>query len=166
MKISKSSRYAESSTVFTAASRLVQLLRKGMVVASATCAFLSVAHAAPSVQVVANASITTNELPLASLRAIFSMRVRNWPDGKPVTVFVLPDRDERHVAFSKEILYVYPYVLRDTWDRMVFTGTGKAPIEVKSEDELLKRVAATPGAIGYIPKGKVANEKIKILEIR
>jgi hypothetical protein len=94
------------------------------------------------------------------------MRVRNWPDGKPVTVFVLPDRDERHVAFSKEILYVYPYVLRDTWDRMVFTGTGKAPIEVKSEDELLKRVAATPGAIGYIPKGKVANEKIKILEIR
>jgi hypothetical protein len=132
----------------------------------AACVSISAAQAATDIQVVANSSVTANELPVTSLRAIFAMRIRAWPDGKPVRVFVLPDRDELHLAFSKEVLRVYPYVLRDTWDRMVFTGTGQAPIEVKSEEELLRQVAATPGAIGYIHKRKQTHEKIKILEIR
>lgn len=145
---------------------LVRSLLKFLAVASATAAVVYTAHAAPTVQVVANSGVTASELPVTSLRAIFSMRTKTWPDGKPVRVFVLPDRDESHVAFTKEILHIYPYVLRDTWDRIVFTGTGQAPIEVKSEEQLLQKVAATPGAIGYIKQGNPSHEAIKILEVR
>jgi ABC-type phosphate transport system substrate-binding protein len=84
------------------------------------------------------------------LRAIFSMRMRAWPGGEPIRVFVLPDDDQVSNEFCRDLLGTYPYVLRTLWDRMVFTGTGLAPTIVKSEQEMRARVLATPGAIGYV----------------
>ncbi|HSW15228.1 MAG TPA: hypothetical protein VLI06_20435 [Solimonas sp.] len=86
----------------------------------------------------------------ALLRSIFTMRVRQWPDGRPLRVFVLADDHPLHDRFSRELLGTYPYVLRNAWDRAVYTGTGLAPSVVSSEDEMRRRVLATPGAIGYI----------------
>src|SRR5688572_23575176 len=117
------------------------------------------------VSVIVNEAVPDDERSLGSVRAMFSMRVKAWPDGTPVRVFVLPDRDELHVAFAKQVLRVYPYVLRETWDKLVFTGAAQAPIEVQDEITLQRRVASTPGAIGYV-RGKPKHEKTKTLEIR
>jgi ABC-type phosphate transport system substrate-binding protein len=84
------------------------------------------------------------------LRGIFSMRVRAWPGGEAIHVFVLPDDDDLSGEFCRDLLGTYPYVLRTTWDRLVFTGTGLAPTVVKSEQEMRRRVLNTPGAIGYV----------------
>jgi hypothetical protein len=121
---------------------------------------------AADINVVANPSVTTDEISLATLRSVFLMRARLWPDGTPITVFVLPDRDERHITFCRSLLKIFPYVLRDTWDRAVFTGTGLAPIEVANQEELVRRLASTRGAIGYIQAEKAPDEKIKLLKIR
>jgi hypothetical protein len=86
------------------------------------------------------------------LRAIFTMRLRAWPNGPPVRVFVLPDSDPVSDRFYREQLGMYSYVLRAAWDRMVFTGTGFAPTIVRSEEEMRERVSRTPGAIGYVSK--------------
>jgi ABC-type phosphate transport system substrate-binding protein len=84
------------------------------------------------------------------LRALFTMRVTVWPDGKPARVFVLPDRSELHDQFCRERLGTYPYVLRSVWDRKIYTGVGLAPVEVRSEVEMQQKVLSTPGAIGYV----------------
>jgi hypothetical protein len=86
----------------------------------------------------------------AFLRAVFTMRVREWSDGAPIHVFVLSDGSRLHAAFSREALGTYPYVLRGIWDRLVFTGTGAAPTSVADEEQMRRRVRATPGAIGYV----------------
>lgn len=123
-------------------------------------------HAADKVQVIINSAAPVRDLSRTSLRAIFSMRMRRLPDGTPVTVIVLPDLDERHRAFCKDVLRIYPYVLRDTWDRLVFTGTGQAPTEVANQEELIKRVAQTRGAIGYVVQdAKLVNERLRTVEI-
>jgi hypothetical protein len=84
------------------------------------------------------------------LRAIFTTRLRQWPDGTPVRVFVLPDDSTLGDQFYREQLGMYPYVLREIWDRMQFTGTGLAPTLVHSEAEMRNLVQSTPGAIGYV----------------
>lgn len=142
---------------------LTRQVRRGLLAVALIAPGITTAE---SIQVVTNTDVPVKSLPVASLRAIFSMRVRNWPDGQPVRVFVLPDRDDLHLTFSKEVLHVYPYVLRDTWDRMIFTGTGQTPIEVANEQQLLQLVAETPGAIGYGREGIFSHETIKVLEIR
>lgn len=105
-------------------------------------------------QVIVNADQASVPLDREMLRDIFSMRVRRWPSGEAVQVFILPDDNDLSDRFYREQLGIYGYVLRSVWDRMVFTGTGFAPIEVRSEAEMRERVRATPGAIGYVNGGK------------
>jgi hypothetical protein len=104
---------------------------------------------AGSVEIITNADHPDGVLDRAMVRAIFSVRLREWPDGVPVRVFVLPDGDPLHAAFCREQLGTFPYVLRGSWDRMVYTGTGIAPEVVPNEREMRRRVAMTRGAIGY-----------------
>lgn len=114
--------------------------------------------------VVTHAGNTNAALSLASVRAIFSMRLNTWPDGAAVTVFVLPDRHPQHAHFSRTVLKMLPYRLRREWDRLVFSGTGVAPIEVASPAEMKQRVASTPGSIGYLDEGQL-DENIRKLAI-
>lgn len=109
--------------------------------------------APPSVEILTSADrVGASPLDRALLRAAFTMRLRQWPDGRPMRVFVLPDNHPLHDRFCRELLGTYPYVLRTAWDRMVYTGTGFAPVVVSSEDEMRRRVQATPGAIGYVSR--------------
>ncbi|MFT7404393.1 hypothetical protein [Zhongshania sp.] len=99
--------------------------------------------------VLTHADVKTGELNLNNLRAIFSIRKRSWDNKIPIKVYVLPDKNEIHQKFCKTILKVYPYVLREQWDRLIFSGTGIPPTTVDTEEELQEMVNATPGAIGY-----------------
>jgi hypothetical protein len=109
---------------------------------------------AQSVEIIVNPSIANVQLDRDLLRAIFTMRLRSWPNGPPVRVFVLPDDNPVSDRFYREQLGMYSYVLRTAWDRMVYTGTGLAPTIVHSEEEMRARVLATPGAIGYVSRGR------------
>lgn len=106
----------------------------------------------PAVEVIVSPALAGVTLDRNLLRAVFSMRVRQWPDGSPVRVFVLPDDNPLSDRFYREQLGMYSYVLRNAWDRMVFTGTGLAPTVVRSEQEMSERVRSTPGAIGFVRK--------------
>ncbi|MGH2357640.1 MAG: hypothetical protein ACRDGJ_06455 [Candidatus Limnocylindria bacterium] len=101
--------------------------------------------------VVPNAGSRSRATPLTrtELRDIFFVRHTKWPNGDPIRVFVLPDRHPLHVRFSKEVLGVYPYQLRSTWDRILYSGTGVPPTVVNTPQEVRERVDETPGAIGY-----------------
>ena len=105
-----------------------------------------------SVDVIVSPSLASTKFDRGLLRAVFTMRMRQWPDGSSIRVFVLPDSDPLSDQFYRERLGMYSYVLRRAWDRMVFTGTGLAPTVVQTEREMIERVRSTPGAIGYVRK--------------
>lgn len=126
---------------------------------------ISVARADGHFEVVTHSAINERNLSSNSLRAIFGMRQRAWPDGTPIKVFVLADDMPLHNSFAKEKLNAFPYQLRQAWDRLVFSGTGQAPTKVSSSEEMFDQVASTPGAIGYLEKIKV-NGRINVLQIK
>lgn len=127
----------------------------------------SLAGAVEPVVMVAITAPSSNEnaIPRSTLRAIFGMRLHKWSDGTPIKVFVFRDDAPEHVAFSKQVLQVFPHQLRQAWDRLVFSGLGQYPEQVSSTQEMLARVAATPGAIGYLRASEV-NQNVHILKIR
>lgn len=132
---------------------------------------------ASAADVVVNAGVAQQQIPRSFLRGMFGMRLRAWSDGTPVTVFVLPDDNGAHAQFCTDVLQMFPYQLRQNWDRLIYSGTGQPPLSVNSEEELLRRVAATPGAIGYIGSraapaaaqdaaGVALPEQVRILHVR
>ncbi len=117
-------------------------------------------------ELIANNTLTNQVLTRNQARLYFTMRLDEWPDRQAIRVFVLPDDHPLHRDFSKAVLRLFPYQLRRVWDRQVFSGTGRAPVMVATEQELVERVAATPGAIGYVRSGANLSAGAQVVEVR
>jgi ABC-type phosphate transport system substrate-binding protein len=128
------------------------------------CYFLLFSVGLPAQVLIVNPQNPVSELSRNHLRTIFAMRTPQWPDGTSIQVFVFEDNNPLHIAFCKKNLAMFPYQLRQIWDRQVFSGTGIAPIVVKTEQEMQDRVANTVGAIGYITQEAITSS-VKALEI-
>ncbi len=139
---------------------VISLIRRAWILLS----LLLSAATAQAVEVIAHPSVGTSRLTLVQAKALFGMRQTRWPDGQRAWVFVLPDHHPTHTAFSKEVLSLYPFQLRQSWDRQVYSGMGQAPIEVATEEEMLERIRTTPGAIGYVRKVN-PHDPVRIIKV-
>jgi len=111
--------------------------------------------------IVVNSSVPEYKVSLNKTRAIFTMRQRFWPNGEKIKVFTLADDHPLHQVFTKNNLHMFPHQLRRVWDRITFSGIGRVPIMVGSEEEMLEKVANTPNAIGYL-SNEFENEKVRL----
>lgn len=119
-----------------------------------------------SVSVIAHPSVTQQDISIQQLRAIYTLQQRHWPEGTPVTVFVLDeDKQNLHPLFCKDILKVFPGQLEQLWDRLVFSGQAERPRSFNNVQDMLQAIADTPGAIGYCDK-KVSDDQVKFLPVK
>ncbi|WP_231383568.1 substrate-binding domain-containing protein [Methylobacter luteus] len=114
---------------------------------------------------VINRANQQNTISRNGLSAIFKMRLLRWNDGSAVTVFVLNDDDQLHRQFCKQILNVFPHQMRRNWNKLVFSGSGQAPILVESKEEMIEKIANTPGSVGYLNLKDLTNN-IKQLVVK
>jgi len=103
-----------------------------------------------AVDIVVNPGNPVTRLSRQELLAIFTMRQRNWPDGTPIVVLVLNPKSETHGKFCKNLLNLFPHQLQTIWDRLLYSGSGRAPVEFDTSQALVEKLAATPGGIGYM----------------
>jgi ABC-type phosphate transport system substrate-binding protein len=150
------------------------------------CGWLTRAKADEVVVAVNAASPAGKSITGNMLSAIFGMRLRTWQDGTPIRVYVLPDNHAVHITFAKHVLHVFPHQLRAAWDRMVYSGTGQAPVEVPTEEDMRARIAGTrdptlvvlrspeemreklaadSSAVGYLTT-KMVDERVKVLPVQ
>jgi ABC-type phosphate transport system substrate-binding protein len=126
-----------------------------MCAASAFAAFKNMA-------IVTSATSKVNDVPLADLVKFCKGATKTWPDGKNFSIVIKsPDAPELHGVLQK-----------------LFGATGseaKAAIAklnetrvvvkiVESDEELLKAVQATPGAVGVVDVYSI-NSSVKVLRI-
>lgn len=116
-------------------------------------------------ELIANPDWPEAPLDRNQARLYFTLRLRLLDNQSPINVFVLPDDHPLHRQFAKNILGLFPYQLRQVWDRQLFSGTGQVPTTVATEQEMLDRVGSTPGAIGYTASGSNPPQ-VRILEVR
>ncbi|MGH8658110.1 MAG: substrate-binding domain-containing protein [Gammaproteobacteria bacterium] len=161
-------------------------LRAWVLCLTLLCGWPARANSEEVVVVVNPATPVGESIARNTLSAIFGMRLRTWEDGTPIRVYVLPDNHALHGMFCKQILGVFPHQYRSAWDRLVYSGTGQAPLEVASEEEMRARVAGTrgeapvvvvseeemrtrvagtSGAIGYLSR-KMIDESVTVLPVR
>ena len=115
------------------------------------CAALNAAPVfASDVQLIANSSVSS-ELTAADVKEIF-LGTKNAVGGGSVEP-VLANGGAAHEAFLKEFVGKSDSALRNHFKTLVFTGKGSMPKSFASDAEVVKYVAATKGAIGYVSSG-------------
>jgi hypothetical protein len=107
--------------------------------------------AADGVVVVAHPGVTAAEVSAADIREIFlgNKTAIGGSDVQPV----LGEAGPAHDAFLKAYVGKSEQALKNHFKSLVFTGKGSMPKSFGSDAEILKYVAATRGAIGYVTAG-------------
>jgi hypothetical protein len=105
--------------------------------------------AAGDVQIVANPSVAASEVSADELKGVFTGTKTKLADGSSVEP-VLSQFGAAHVEFLKSYVGKTDQALRDHFKSLVFTGKASMPKAFMSDAEILKYVAATRGAIGYV----------------
>ena len=128
------------------------------------CLQMSAVPAADTPVVITHSSVMERSLSRQSLLAVFGMHTQRWPNGQSIKVFVLASDQPMHRKFATEVLGTYPYQLDRIWQRLVYSGTGRAPHICASEDDMRTKVRNTPGAIGYV--GRVMEEDTHVITVK
>lgn|SRR5690606_25371898 len=118
-------------------------------------------EARAQVAVIAHPSVAATSASAAEVRALFTLSKKTWSDGAKVVVFDLKADGPVKSAFQK-FIGASTTELRKEWMRLQLTGQGQPPEAMDSEEALLAKVAATPGAIGYVSAARV-DGRVRVL---
>ena len=113
------------------------------------------------VSVIANKSVPVDQINSSKLFDMYSGDMKWWDNGEPVVVFDIDPNSEIKTAFY-EFLGKSTSRMKSIWLKNLLSGEGDPPEAVKSEEEMLKKVISTRGAIGFVRTSEV-NDKVKVL---
>jgi ABC-type phosphate transport system substrate-binding protein len=122
--------------------------------------------AATQVAVVAHPSVEERDLDSRRLLDIFTGAIKTWSGGVPIILVDHKEKTDAKVAFY-DYLGMSASRLKSIWMKNLLAGEGTPPESIAGEDELLKRIASTPGALGYVSlsKARESNGVVILLEI-
>ena len=122
---------------------------------------LSTSIAVAQVAVIAHPTVSPDTLSKSDLIDYYTGDVSLWPDETAVVLVDLKPRSTAKKTFYK-FLGKRPSRLKSIWMKRMLSGEGDPPTALKSESEILEKVASTPGALSYISESTVT-ERVKTL---
>ena len=122
-------------------------------------------NAAPAVKnmaVVASAGSKMLDVPLAELAKLCKGTQKTWADGKSFTLVMKdPESPDMHVAVQK----LFGVSTSEVKSAIAKLNETRAVVRVvESDDDLLRTVEATPGAVGILDVYAI-NSTVKVLRV-
>ncbi len=122
-------------------------------------------NAAPAVKnmaVVASAGSKLLDVPLAELAKLCKGTQKTWADGKSFTLVMKdPESPDMHVAVQK----LFGVSTSEVKSAIAKLNETRAVVRVvESDDDLLRTVEATPGAVGILDVYAI-NSTVKVLRV-
>lgn len=125
--------------------KTVALFLRTLVLMSA----IGMAHADQLV-VIAHKDVPIENITPEQVTKIFLKQQLHWSNGKPVQPVDLRDGTRLRTEFYEKVTGRSQTQLRTYWARQTFTGMALSPPQMGSAEDVMRYVAATPGAIGYV----------------
>lgn len=115
----------------------------------------------PAIAVIVSATNQDIRLDTTRLSLIYRRKLRFWPEGRRVHPINLPVAHPLRQRFSRAVLDSAPEALEDYWRERYFLGV-EPPFVVHSTEAMIRLVAQTEGALGYVNACAV-DERVRIL---
>ncbi len=115
------------------------------------------------VAVIVNKSVPIKSADASTIFDIYSLNAKEWSDGTPIIVVVMKSSEDTAQKFYQYI-GKRPLEMKKLWMRAQLSGEGKAPVAFGSDEDVVAKVASTPGAIGFVRKLR-ADSSVKTILI-
>ena len=117
----------------------------------------STGHASSEIAVIVHESVPAVEIGQPELLDLTVGDKSFWSDGSPVILFDLQRKDEIRRSYFR-FLGIRSSRVKSIWMKRVLSGDAEPPEALTSQEEMLNRVATTPGAMGFVDLSKVAGD--------
>jgi ABC-type phosphate transport system substrate-binding protein len=114
--------------------------------------------------VIVHSSNAETSLTKSEVSHLFLRKVTKWKDGHSVLPIDLVEGSPIRRSFSRAVHGRDVPAIKNYWQQQIFSGRGVPPREMDSEEEVVRLVAQTPGAIGYVSTA-TALRNVKIVKI-
>lgn len=94
---------------------------------------------------------------------IFTGKSKSFSDGSKVSPVSQNASSDVAKEFNKKALKKSSSQLKAYWSKLVFTGKGTPPKDLSNDAAVLKHVASTPNAIGFVSAGSV-DDSVKVVQ--
>ncbi len=118
-------------------------------------------NAYSQVAIIANKSVPAASISAAQLTDIYFLHTKTWSDRKAIYAVTLKTDNETSQKFFKTI-GKSSMEMKKYWMKLQLTGEGQPPDGYSSDEEIVSKVASTPGAIGFVSADKVS-DNVKVL---
>ena len=141
--------------------KLLKLFTLSLVISSL---YLVAPIANAGVAVITHPGVKEIGLSKNKLAQIYLGKMKNYSNGKTINAVDLPKDSTAHKKFYKSVVKKSDSAMNRHWSKLKFTGKGKPPKKLDTARDVIKWVANTEGAIGYID-GKYLNKSVKVVLI-
>lgn len=117
---------------------------------------------AGDIVVIVNPSTQVTTLDKDHVMRIFLLKAKTFPNEATAVPFNAPENSALRKTFDLTVFEKQPDQIKAYWTRLLFTGRGRPPPSIENDAEMVKRVAATPGAVGYVDSTAV-NASVKVV---
>ena len=125
-----------------------------------------VLSAAGNVILVCNPSAQISMLNKKDVGNIFLGKQTTWKNGDKID-FAIQKNSSLHENFVKEFVHKTPFQYANYWQKQIFTGKGSALKSFGDDQEMIKFISETKGAIGYVSDGvDLKNVNVKSIDIK
>ncbi len=102
-----------------------------------------------SILVITHPDVKQDKISGDLIKDVFLGKQAKWANGQKIEPLTLSS-GAAHETFLGKFVKKSSQQFSQFWKRAVFTGEGIPPKSVGSEEDMVKTVAKTPGALGYI----------------
>jgi hypothetical protein len=140
------------------------LARTGLVVALLIAAGATLAQA-KDVALIANKGSAVTSVTMPDLVKLCKAQTPHWPDGKAVTLVVRDPSSSDMRMIVEKVYAMAPQAVNELF-ATANHGKGAHPmvVVVTSDDDLVHKVAATPGAIGLVDVYAI-NSSVDVMKV-
>lgn len=142
--------------------KLPTLARTSLLTLLAAASLASASANDTGLVVIAHKDVLPDRLSAERVTQIYLRQQQSWPDGQPIQPIDQREGSSLRRNFYDQLTGRSPGQLRAYWARQSFTGMGLPPRQADGDDEVLRLVQNTPGAIGYVSRRPVG-AKVKVL---
>ncbi len=119
---------------------------------------------AQDIMIITNADVPIDSITVSDVKKIFLGKKSIWENGRGINFFTM-DQTVTHKTFLKKFIRKSSAQYKIFWKKQVFSGKGEIPKSSGSDQDMVKRIASTNGAIGYV-SAKADLGTVKILSIK
>ena len=123
----------------------------------------SAVSSSSQVAVIVHRQVAEDSIDQTRLLDFYTGEIRRWDSGARVVPFDLKAKGDTRDRFF-EFVGKSSSRMRSIWLKRMLSGEGDPPEALETEDQMISRVATTPGAIGFINKERV-NDSVKVLVV-